>query len=306
MAELSAAEKQDKTLQQGFTIYRSKRFIEDFLMSRYRSKEADSSQQMLENLDATLVISFESLFGELRRSIEKSTKDHIEFWNHLDSILPDTNILHQIGLNIIGDTKETEDIWTKLIKINGNYPKALFSYGSYLSCIKNDEEEGTEYLDKAKTLMASDSVERHMNDFEIMFADNTAIIVISGSKENQGKIVKTNEGVKKLFKYTKQEVINRSIGMLMPSIISAKHQSFLESFFKSGKERILNRETEQFAIPRNGFLISISMIVKPVPRFKTDIRYIGMIREQSKELSLIHICRCRRIERCRSRWSPYH
>eukprot|EP00826_Nyctotherus_ovalis_P032127 TRINITY_DN25944_c0_g1_i1.p1 TRINITY_DN25944_c0_g1~~TRINITY_DN25944_c0_g1_i1.p1 ORF type:complete len:237 (-),score=65.61 TRINITY_DN25944_c0_g1_i1:17-727(-) len=26
----------------------------------------------------------------------------------------------------------------------------------------------------------------------------------------------------------------------------------------------------------------------------------------SKHLSLIHICRCRRIERCRSRWSPYH
>eukprot|EP00826_Nyctotherus_ovalis_P034533 TRINITY_DN2888_c0_g2_i6.p2 TRINITY_DN2888_c0_g2~~TRINITY_DN2888_c0_g2_i6.p2 ORF type:complete len:130 (-),score=13.23 TRINITY_DN2888_c0_g2_i6:14-403(-) len=25
-----------------------------------------------------------------------------------------------------------------------------------------------------------------------------------------------------------------------------------------------------------------------------------------KYLSLIHICRCRRIERCRSRWSPYH
>ena len=24
------------------------------------------------------------------------------------------------------------------------------------------------------------------------------------------------------------------------------------------------------------------------------------------DLSLIHICRCRRIERCRSRWSPYH
>eukprot|EP00826_Nyctotherus_ovalis_P018972 TRINITY_DN15773_c0_g1_i1.p2 TRINITY_DN15773_c0_g1~~TRINITY_DN15773_c0_g1_i1.p2 ORF type:complete len:107 (+),score=28.43 TRINITY_DN15773_c0_g1_i1:425-745(+) len=23
------------------------------------------------------------------------------------------------------------------------------------------------------------------------------------------------------------------------------------------------------------------------------------------ELSLIHICRCRRIERCRSRWAPY-
>ena len=27
---------------------------------------------------------------------------------------------------------------------------------------------------------------------------------------------------------------------------------------------------------------------------------------QIRELSLIHIWRCRRIERCRSRWSPYH
>ena len=25
-----------------------------------------------------------------------------------------------------------------------------------------------------------------------------------------------------------------------------------------------------------------------------------------KQLSLKHISRCRRIERCRSRWSPYH
>eukprot|EP00826_Nyctotherus_ovalis_P025833 TRINITY_DN2004_c0_g2_i2.p1 TRINITY_DN2004_c0_g2~~TRINITY_DN2004_c0_g2_i2.p1 ORF type:complete len:125 (-),score=33.64 TRINITY_DN2004_c0_g2_i2:13-387(-) len=29
-------------------------------------------------------------------------------------------------------------------------------------------------------------------------------------------------------------------------------------------------------------------------------------KEESIYLSLIHICRCRRIERCRSRWSPYH
>ena len=34
----------------------------------------------------------------------------------------------------------------------------------------------------------------------------------------------------------------------------------------------------------------------------------GNMNAQSAEcgLSLIHICRCRRIERCRSRWSPYH
>eukprot|EP00826_Nyctotherus_ovalis_P017396 TRINITY_DN15121_c0_g1_i3.p1 TRINITY_DN15121_c0_g1~~TRINITY_DN15121_c0_g1_i3.p1 ORF type:complete len:125 (-),score=47.57 TRINITY_DN15121_c0_g1_i3:41-415(-) len=30
------------------------------------------------------------------------------------------------------------------------------------------------------------------------------------------------------------------------------------------------------------------------------------LQAQLQELSLIHICRCRRLLTCRSRWSPYH
>eukprot|EP00826_Nyctotherus_ovalis_P064848 TRINITY_DN9521_c0_g1_i13.p1 TRINITY_DN9521_c0_g1~~TRINITY_DN9521_c0_g1_i13.p1 ORF type:complete len:211 (-),score=29.31 TRINITY_DN9521_c0_g1_i13:21-653(-) len=37
-----------------------------------------------------------------------------------------------------------------------------------------------------------------------------------------------------------------------------------------------------------------------------DKFFILTASEAVMELSLIHICRCRRIERCRSRWSPYH
>ena len=33
---------------------------------------------------------------------------------------------------------------------------------------------------------------------------------------------------------------------------------------------------------------------------------IGILPQPLYQLSLIHICRCRRLERCRSRWSPYH
>eukprot|EP00826_Nyctotherus_ovalis_P029292 TRINITY_DN23112_c0_g2_i2.p1 TRINITY_DN23112_c0_g2~~TRINITY_DN23112_c0_g2_i2.p1 ORF type:complete len:259 (+),score=59.51 TRINITY_DN23112_c0_g2_i2:65-841(+) len=36
-----------------------------------------------------------------------------------------------------------------------------------------------------------------------------------------------------------------------------------------------------------------------------NLKVYDIIAKQSA-LSLIHICRCRRIERCRSRWSPYH
>eukprot|EP00826_Nyctotherus_ovalis_P019577 TRINITY_DN16059_c0_g2_i1.p1 TRINITY_DN16059_c0_g2~~TRINITY_DN16059_c0_g2_i1.p1 ORF type:complete len:138 (-),score=21.31 TRINITY_DN16059_c0_g2_i1:18-431(-) len=39
--------------------------------------------------------------------------------------------------------------------------------------------------------------------------------------------------------------------------------------------------------------------------FKESL-FARLQRATVEDLSLIHICRCRRIERCRSRWSPYH
>eukprot|EP00826_Nyctotherus_ovalis_P014046 TRINITY_DN13879_c0_g1_i1.p2 TRINITY_DN13879_c0_g1~~TRINITY_DN13879_c0_g1_i1.p2 ORF type:complete len:102 (-),score=31.86 TRINITY_DN13879_c0_g1_i1:9-314(-) len=41
-------------------------------------------------------------------------------------------------------------------------------------------------------------------------------------------------------------------------------------------------------------------------KFKTEAIRNKNSLASLKKLSLIHICRCRRIERCRSRWSPYH
>ncbi|MDR3549596.1 MAG: hypothetical protein P4M11_15230 [Candidatus Pacebacteria bacterium] len=287
LIELNAAEKLDTTTQQKLTIYRSKRFIESYLMNRYKKKNKDTSKQIFENLDVTLVITFENLYGKLQKAIEKSASEHIEFWSHLDSLLPDMNTLHQIGLNIINYSKQTQDIWTKLIKINSNYRKALRNYGYYLNEIKNDEEEGREYIEKAKSLEATGSMDEHMNDFDVMFADDTAIIVISGSKETQGKITKTNTGITNLFKYNTLEVTGHDVNILMPQIIASKHQTFLERFFKTGKEKVINKESELFAMPRSGFVISISAIMKPVPSLKDDIQYISLIRERHKEYDYI-------------------
>jgi len=287
LLELNAAEKLDTSMQQKFTIYRSKRYIESFLMNRYKKKSKDASKQIFENLDVTLVITFENLYGKLQKAIEKSASEHIEFWSHLDSLLPDMNTLHQIGLNIINYSRSTQDIWAKLIKINSNYRKALRNYGFYLSEIRNDEEEGQDYIEKAKALEATGSLDEHMNDFDVMFADDTAIIVISGSKETQGKITKTNTGITNLFKYNTLEVTGHDVNILMPQIIASKHQLFLEKFFKTGKEKVINKESELFAMPRSGFVIAISAIMKPVPSLKDDIQYISLIRERHREFDYI-------------------
>ena len=96
------------------------------------SREASLNGRNFSELDVTIVITFESLYGKLNKEIEKSANDHIEFWSHFESLMMDLNVLHKLGLNIINSTKRINDIWRRLTRINSNYPKALHLYGNYL------------------------------------------------------------------------------------------------------------------------------------------------------------------------------
>jgi PAS domain S-box-containing protein len=125
------------------------------------------------------------------------------------------------------------------------------------------------------------------NDFEMMFAEDTAIVVVSGNKDSQAKIMKTNNGITKLFGYNTFEVHGHEVNILMPPIIGVKHNYFLDSFFKTGRERIINSEVSSFAMLRAGHIFAISLIVKPVPSLKNDIQYIGLIKPTGKDYDYI-------------------
>ena len=83
--ELNVAEKCDSSFQQKFTIYRAKRFIENYLVNKFGKSKDNTGKQTFHDLDVTIVIIFENLFAKLNKEIEKSANDHIEFWTHLDS-----------------------------------------------------------------------------------------------------------------------------------------------------------------------------------------------------------------------------
>ena len=82
-----------------------------------------------------------------------------------------------------------------------------------------------------------------------MFAEDTAIVIISGYKD-QNKIVKTNNGILNLFKYQPYEVQGHDVNLLMPPIIGGKHNQFLDQFFKTGRETVIKKEINTFAMHR--------------------------------------------------------
>ncbi len=223
-------------------------------------------------MDFSIVITFENLYTRFERTIEQAATDHIEFWSHLDSNMIDLNVINKLGLTIINRSKQVSELWAMLVNINPTYPSALYLYGTYLSQIKNDGDQGEEFkLQCLQVRQLHDMDDYEPNKFDVMFADDTAIVIMNGSREQQGKIMKTNLGISKLFGYSQFEVQGHDVNILMPPMIAQKHQFFLDSYFKNGKERILNSCFESFAMYRTGVIFPVNIVVKPVPSLKNDI-----------------------------------
>ena len=183
------------------------------------------------------VIEFERLFGEMQRAIEKVCNIQVEFWTHLTTVVPDLNILDDLGKKAYEASEEVEYFWGLLCKINPHYPTALTIFGFYLKDIRNHLQHGNIFIERGfNTGLGKKSFDEVGKSHEILFNDDTAVIHLSGNKESMGKILKTSQGLSKVFGYSKTEVIGHSINILMPQIFAKKHSDFLERFFKTGRQ----------------------------------------------------------------------
>lgn len=92
----------------------------------------------------------------------------------------------------------------------------------------------------------------------ILVSAPDAIIIINA----EGKIQLINAQTERLFGYTRNELIGKSIALLMPSRSKSKHQAHIKSFFEKPKTRaIVAAGAALFAQHKNGkeFRIEISI-----------------------------------------------
>ena len=141
LLELNSCLKKKPSLKDQFTIFRYKKLIENFII-----EESSKAKDMYAQL--TNVVEFETLLTECQKAIEKVCNMQMEFWSQVTNQLPDLNILHDIGKKLYEGNQLVEDIWTKLCKINSNYPKALNLYGNYMIEIRNHTQLGYEMIEK--------------------------------------------------------------------------------------------------------------------------------------------------------------
>ena len=106
--------------------------------------------------------------------------------------------------------------------------------------------------------------------------------------------------------------INHSFNKDSPSLSPLLRMGIITLIPKGDKERSLINNWRPISLLSviykllsgtiaNRFIKALPHIIHSSQKAYLPNRFIGGV-----ILSLIHIWRCRRIERCRSRWSPYH
>jgi len=113
------------------------------------------------------------------------------------------------------------------------------------------------------------------------------VIHISGDRATLGKIVKINQGLTKIFNYGKTDILGQSINILMPSSFARRHNSFLENYYRTGREIVFNVEHLIYGMNRSGHCFPIKIYVRRICNIEGNIEYVGMIKQTKTDYEYI-------------------
>ncbi len=123
----------------------------------------------------------------------------------------------------------------------------------------------------ANTPAASDS------DIRLKAVLDTAVDAII-CINSRGIIDLFNHAAEKMFGYSANEVIGKNINMLMPEPYASEHDSYLESYEKTGQKKIIGIGREVIALRKNGETFPIELAVSETILGDRKL-YTGIIRD---------------------------
>lgn len=111
----------------------------------------------------------------------------------------------------------------------------------------------------------------------------TPVVMISGMKKDFCKIVNSNSSASILFGYSKNQILNRKVEMLMPSILAQHHDGFVSNYLGSMEGNLINKERFVLAKHKTGYLFPVIIFVKVVENSSVQaLHFIAFFKQEKK------------------------
>ncbi|KAL4426928.1 hypothetical protein ABPG74_012928 [Tetrahymena malaccensis] len=272
LSELDIAQQEKPYLDEQFMIFRYKKLIEDSMLEARKNTNA--------NQESANEITADNAMKEIMLNIEQSTMLHIDFWSQLSEDTPDLSRVYEIGIKLNYANNLVKESWKKQMKLNSDIsPNQLRTYARYLLDVLNDKDQAYEVIQKLKSAQST-NVDRskttnNINEFQ---NESTGLISVSAEDVSFARISGLNQTAAMYFGYSKSELINRKVNLIMPQVFADHHDSFLEDYLHHLESKVLNRERLLFGKAKNGYIFPSYMYVRYVPSYIHGTQFIASIR----------------------------
>ena len=186
----------------------------------------------------------EQNYKRLRKYIFDITKLYVEFWGIFANNI--TNNLNSLKLYKLGEKlnfylKEINHLWEdnlKNKKIESENENNAVLYSKFLREVIWDQKK-SEIIQKkineehnADGFRKLDEAKSHLDNFESLLDSQDFVIFVNSNERGKCNIMQFSNSLINLIGYQKQEIINKPLEILMPSIFVDGHDKVVEEYIK--------------------------------------------------------------------------
>ena len=183
-------------------------------------------------------------------------------------------------------TKQTIDkLWDDIIGTYNGYNELFELYENYVESINDDSLTLRELLTIKNKNYAMEGI---FNYYNILFSNDTCIIICNGDKNKEGTIEKVSSNITEFFGYKEEEVKGINIGALMPKMFERDHTGFMKKHIEIGEKKVVDKTFRTYAKDKNNALIVINLSIKLFPILGENIFFCAMMtREEIEDIILL-------------------
>ena len=251
-----------------FLVFRLKQHIERDIY------EENTNSQRLEFNELFL----RDILQSLQANIEKSSNLNMEFWNLLSEDCPNLSKLKEIGVKISALNKSIVRNQKVLQNMNVTIPKIQILYSKYLMTIMRDRESSEKVFEKLQETNLHQQNKLLTVYFSEYFHDSSPMVIISADDKTLGYINYVSLSLSSALGYSRSELMNRKVNILMTSLYSSHHDRFIEDYLATLESRILNKETELPVKTKTNYIKKATLCIKVYNTVLQGAQFLGMFK----------------------------
>ena len=269
--------------QEQFMHFRAGEFISKALIKSCRPSNEIAAN--LEDINFSQYFKYHNLSEKFKINLIRDVHLSREFWK---LFITKDKKRKKLDFNEIFEmtdkirlTKQTIDkLWAEIFQTYNGYNELFELYENYVESINDDSLTLRELL---KTKNKNFALEGIFNYYNILFSNDTCIIICSGDKGKEGNIERVSSNITQFFGYKEEEVKGINIGALMPKMFEREHKSFMQRHIRIGEKRVIDKTFRTYGKDKYNALIVLNLSIKLFPILGDNLFFCAMMTKEDIE-----------------------